>query len=62
MSFAQVIDVAQLAAQEKVVFGATVTLENTDDDVTVRYQIVGEDEADKAKQIVHTIYCASVDW
>ena len=46
MSFAQVIDVTQLAAQEKVVFGATVTLENTNEEVTVRYQIVGEDEAD----------------
>ena len=30
----------------KVLFGATVTMENLDTEETVRYQIVGEDEAD----------------
>ncbi|MCY4323026.1 MAG: GreA/GreB family elongation factor, partial [Gammaproteobacteria bacterium] len=30
----------------KVVFGATVSLENLDSGESVRYQIVGEDEAD----------------
>ncbi len=43
---AQVIDITKLAHQEKVVFGATVTLLNVDTDETVTYQIVGHDEAD----------------
>lgn len=43
---AQVIDVAQLAKSDRVVFGATVELEDQDDNSAVSYQIVGEDEAD----------------
>lgn len=47
---AEVIDPAQLKS-EKVVFGATVTLENEDGEA-VTYQIVGEDEIDiKNKKI-----------
>lgn len=46
LSNAQVIDVTKLAKQDKVVFGATVTLLNVDTDETVTYQIVGHDEAD----------------
>ena len=42
---AQIIDVTKLKASGKVVFGATVTLFDVDDDRTVRYKIVGEDEA-----------------
>ena len=34
----------------KVIFGATVTLINVDDDTQVTYQIVGEDEADLKHQ------------
>ncbi len=46
LSAAQIIDPAELHAEGRVVFGATVVLEdeNTGDKVT--YQIVGEDEAD----------------
>lgn len=46
LSHAHIIDVAELEAHGKVVFGATVLLadEETGDEVT--YQIVGEDEAD----------------
>ena len=40
------IDVAQLAASDRVVFGATVDLEDQDSGSAVSYQIVGEDEAD----------------
>lgn len=43
---AQVIDVGKLPANGKVIFGVTVTLLNIDTDETVRYRIVGEDEAD----------------
>jgi transcription elongation factor GreA len=46
LSTAEVIDVAQLAASDRVVFGATVELEDQDDGNGVTYQIVGEDEAD----------------
>ena len=46
LSHAQVIDVTQLGASGKVVFGATVDLLNVDSDEEVTYQIVGEDEAD----------------
>ena len=46
LSLAEVIDVAQLAASDRVVFGATVELEDQDEGAVVIYQIVGEDEAD----------------
>jgi transcription elongation factor GreA len=42
----EIIDVTQIPATGKVIFGATVTLLNLDTEATVRYQIVGEDEAD----------------
>ena len=49
---AQVIDVTKLRATGKVVFGATVTLHDVDGGHSVRYKIVGEDEADvKASKI-----------
>lgn len=43
---AQVIDVTKLAKTGKVIFGTTVNLVNVDTDEEVRYQIVGEDEAE----------------
>ena len=43
---AQVIEPSQLDADGKVVFGATVDLEDTDNGAKVTYQIVGDDEAD----------------
>ncbi len=45
LSNAQVIDILSLNVGNKVVFGATVTLED-DDEKTVTYQIVGDVEAD----------------
>ena len=42
----QVIDITRIRPTGKVVFGATVTLSDCDTDETVRYKIVGEDEAD----------------
>ena len=45
ISFAEVIDPKSLSG-ERVVFGATVTLENLDNDEEVVYQIVGDDEAE----------------
>ncbi len=46
LSNAQIIDVTQLDAGGKVVFGATVELENIDTEENVTYQIVGDDEAE----------------
>ena len=46
LAAAEVIDVAQLARSERVVFGVTVDLEDQDNGSAVSYQIVGEDEAD----------------
>ena len=46
LSEAQVIDVTQINNQGKVIFGATVTLENSENGEKVKYQIVGEDESD----------------
>jgi transcription elongation factor GreA len=46
LSNAQVIDVTSMTNNGKVIFGATVDLINLDTDEEVRYQIVGEDEAD----------------
>ncbi|HHZ70971.1 MAG TPA: transcription elongation factor GreA [Methylococcaceae bacterium] len=46
LSNAQVIDVTQMNASGKVIFGATVELEDIDSGAVVTYQIVGEDEAD----------------
>ncbi|HXC60054.1 MAG TPA: transcription elongation factor GreA [Steroidobacteraceae bacterium] len=46
LSNAEIIDVTQLAANGKVVFGSTVELADEDSGAKVVYQIVGEDEAD----------------
>lgn len=43
---AQVIDVSTMPNNGRVVFGATVEIENVDTEETKRYTIVGEDEAD----------------
>jgi len=46
LSTAEIIDPAAVAGGGKVIFGATVELEGQDDGKAIRYQIVGEDEAD----------------
>jgi transcription elongation factor GreA len=46
LSNAQVIDVTDVNAGGRVVFGATVHLVDVDDGNETHYQIVGEDEAD----------------
>ncbi|HVJ60991.1 MAG TPA: transcription elongation factor GreA [Burkholderiaceae bacterium] len=46
LAAAQVIDPAALDAGGRVVFGATVDLEDEDSGNKVTYQIVGDDEAD----------------
>jgi len=46
LSTAQIIDPSSLDAGGRVVFGATVELEDEESGAAVIYQIVGEDEAD----------------
>ncbi|HUS24388.1 MAG TPA: transcription elongation factor GreA [Candidatus Binatia bacterium] len=49
---AQIVDVTQVNAGGKVVFGATVTVADADSGKELRYQIVGEDEADSKKGLL----------
>jgi transcription elongation factor GreA len=46
LAAAQIIDPSQLDAGGRIVFGATVDLEDEDSGAKVSYQIVGDDEAD----------------
>lgn len=46
LSAAQIIDPSTVDADGRVVFGATVELEDDETGAKVKYQIVGEDEAD----------------
>ena len=46
LSHANVIDVSKLHAGSRIVFGATVSLADVETDEEVRYQIVGDLEAD----------------
>jgi transcription elongation factor GreA len=46
LSDAEIIDIASLASHQRVVFGATVELEDQSNGGVVVYQIVGELEAD----------------
>jgi transcription elongation factor GreA len=52
LAIAQVIDPAVLDAGGRVVFGATVNLEEEESGTAVTYQIVGEDEADLKKGLI----------
>jgi transcription elongation factor GreA len=46
LSTAEIIDTTRLTNTGRIVFGASVELESQDDGGAVKYQIVGEDEAD----------------
>ena len=52
LSHAQIIDVTTIPVTGKLVFGATVTLIDVEDDRTVAYRIVGEDEADAKANLI----------
>ena len=52
LSYAEVIDVSKLAAGTRIVFGATVALEDEDSGETVTYQIVGDIEADIKQRLI----------
>ena len=46
LSRAQVIDISSIPQSGKVIFGTTIRLLKSTDDLEVEYKIVGEDEAD----------------
>ena len=46
LSNCQIIDVTKIANNGRVIFGATVTLYNTDTEEEITYNLVGDDEAD----------------
>jgi len=50
LSNSQVIDISKIKNDGRVIFGATVTLSNINNDNQVTYQIVGEDESDLKQQ------------
>ena len=52
LSSAQIIDPAELHADGRVVFGATVELADDDSGAEVTYQIVGDDEADLKQGLI----------
>ncbi len=52
LSHAEIIDVGHLPKSDKVVFGATVDLEDQDDGTEVVFQIVGELEADVKQGLI----------
>ena len=52
LAAAQVIDPAALDAEGRVVFGATVDLEEEASGAAVTYQIVGDDEADLKQGLI----------
>ena len=52
LSNAEVIDVSRLSAGNRVVFGATVELEDEDSGEAVTYQIVGDLEADIKQRLI----------
>lgn len=53
LAAAQIIDPATVEAGGKVVFGATVQLEEEESGEKVTYQIVGEDEADLKQGLIN---------
>jgi len=52
LSNSEIIDITSVSCGGKVVFGATVDLEDPDDGSKVVYQIVGDAEADIKRQLI----------
>ena len=49
---ANVIDITKYSNDGKIIFGATVDLENLDTGETLKYKIVGKDEADLKQKLI----------
>lgn len=52
LSNAQVIDIAKIPNNGRVIFGASVTVLNLDNDEQQTYRIVGDDEADFKQNLI----------
>ena len=52
LATAEIIDISKLSAGARIVFGATVTLADEDSGDEVRYQIVGDLEADIKQSLI----------
>ena len=46
LSLCQIVDIAKMPEGDRVIFGSTVTIINTETDEQLSYKIVGDDEAD----------------
>ena len=46
LSLCQIVDISQIPEGDRVIFGSTVTIINTETDQELKYRIVGDDEAD----------------
>ena len=49
LSNSQIIDIKNIEPSEKVIFGTTVSVFNSETEKSIKYKIVGEDEADASK-------------
>ena len=49
LSNSQIIDIKNIEPSEKVIFGTTVSVFNSETEKSIKYKIVGEDEADARK-------------
>ena len=52
LSSSQVIDILNMDASDKVIFGTTVTVFNSELEKSMTYKIVGEDEDDASKGMI----------
>ena len=52
LSSSQVIDILNMDPSDKVIFGTTVTVFNSELEKAMTYKIVGEDEADASKGMI----------
>ena len=50
---ANVIDVSKLDNEGKVIFGSTIMLQNLDTEESLKYKIVGKDEADLKDKLIY---------
>ena len=63
LSLCQVVDISQMPEGDRVIFGSTVTIINTETDEELSYRIVGDDEADvKAGMISYQSPIAREQW
>lgn len=46
LSLCQIVDITKMPEGDRVIFGSTVTIINTETDEQLNYKIVGDDEAD----------------